>query len=82
MNDPNTSDWTMGSSKKSVPQTIKDLEIEQGGHQVQIDEIKKDIIEMKQRIDRLFLFFHILWIVGGALGTLATIILSWLLGKI
>jgi len=82
MNDPNTSEYTMGSTKKSVPQTLKQLEMEQGSLQSQIDALNKMQAENEKRLDRHEFKFKILWTCAGIAGTIGSIIFTWLLGKI
>jgi len=95
MADPEpTSEWTMGDrQKKSVPQTLRDIEIQNGGIEDKIKKLErwqvgyktdegKNIKGIDDQLDFLRFYFKILWVSAGILGTIATILLSWLLSKI
>lgn len=89
-----TTEYTMSDKpKKSVGQTLKDIEMEDGKKETRLAKLErwkngfendegKNIPGVNDRIDKLFFLFHILWVSATVVGTVAGIIFTWLLNKI
>ena len=91
MNNPNTSEWTMGDRpKKSVPQTIKDIEMQTGGLESRLAKLEKwrvgdpdlDRQGVDDLIKNLYFYFAILWKVACVIGVIFMALFSWILTKV
>ncbi len=89
MTDGETNPYTMGDGgKQSLPKMVTDNSTDIQTNMGRLTEIedrlngKKNEPGVDDQINRLFLYFKILWISATIIGTIAGFIFNWLLGKI
>lgn len=77
--DDGTSEYTLGSGKKSIPDLIKGNSMSIGGVTTRVEILEKLQVENNSRLNRHDLFFKIIWICVGIVGTILGILFSWIL---